>query len=314
MSNLFDCRVAFAEKLCERAELDERIVVVVNDSVSSGKLTEFGRRFPERLINVGIAEQNMVGVAAGLARTGLTPIVSAASCFLTGRATEQIKVDVAYSRAGVKLVGMSPGVSYGALGATHHSIEDVSWMRAIPDLPIAVPSDDVDTAAALDAALSLDGPVFIRVPRTPLPRLVELRTPFRFGAHRVLRDGADLLLCCNGVLTHIALIAAERLALSGIETRVLEVGSVRPLDPVAISRNAHGVQGVVTIEEGVTAGGMGSAVVSALARQTACRALSLGIDEFAPTGSPEQILRACRLDVDGLHATILDWLSARHAA
>lgn len=313
MPDLFDCRVAFAEALCERAERDDRIVVVVNDSVSSGKLTEFGRRFPKRLINVGIAEQNMVGVAAGLARTGLTPIVSAASCFLTARATEQIKVDVAYSRAGVKLVGMSPGVSYGALGATHHSIEDVSWMRAIPDLPIAVPSDDADTAAALEAALALDGPVFIRVPRTPLPRLM-LGDPFRFGAHRVLRNGTDLLLCCNGVLTHIALIVAERLAGSGIETRVVEVGSVRPLDPVAISQYARGVQGVVTIEEGVTSGGMGSAVVSALARKIACRALCLGIDSFAPTGSPEQILRACRLDADGLQATIFGWMSGRDAA
>lgn len=314
MKNQFDCRIAFSNKLIECADVNNRIVVVVNDSISSGKLTEFSRRFPDRLINVGIAEQNMVGVAAGLARAGFTPIVTAASCFLTARAMEQIKVDVAYSQAGVKLVGMSPGVSYGALGATHHSIEDVSWIRAIPDLPIAVPSDDVDTAGALEAALAIDGPVFIRVPRTPIPRLDQLKAPFRFGAHRLLRDGSDLLLCCNGVLTHVALILAEHLADMGIETRVLEIGSVRPLDSAAIVRHALGVRAVVTVEEGVTSGGMGSAVVSTLARQGAFHVLSIGIDEFAPTGSSEQIMRACGLDPNGLQATIMEWLSTKLAA
>jgi len=314
MPEFFDCRTTFADELTKLAERDNRIVVVVNDSVSSGKLSMFAKRFPDRLINVGIAEQNMVGIAAGLARTGLTPIVSAASCFLTGRAMEQIKVDIAYSAANVTLVGMSPGVSYGALGATHHSIEDVSWMRAIPSLPIAVPSDDIDSAGALKAALEIGGPAFIRIPRTPLPRLDCLQTPFRFGSHRVLREGADILFCCNGVLTHLALSVAERLAKSGIHVRVLEVASVRPLDSVALARHAEGVKGVVTVEEGATSGGMGSAVVAAVTRVRAVHTLSLGIDAFAPTGSPEQIMHAYGLDLEGLHATIHKWFSARLAA
>lgn len=314
MSSTYDCRSALAAFLLGRAAQDERLVVVVNDSVSSGKLTEFAGVFPERLINVGIAEQNMVGIASGLARSGMRPVVCAASCFLTGRAMEQIKVDVAYSQANVTLVGMSPGVAYGALGATHHSIEDVSWMRAIPNIRIAVPSDDLDTVEAVRSALAVEGPAFVRVPRILLPRVTTPGDPFRFGAHRILREGRDLLVCCNGIMTSAVLQVASNLARKGVELRVLELASVRPLDEAQIARCAQDVAGVVTIEEGVTAGGIASAVLAAISRATPKPALCLGIDEFAPTGSPEQILRACGLDVDGLESTIENWFMARNAA
>ena len=158
-----DCRVAFAETLIALAEADRRIVAVVNDSVGSSNLKEFKRRFPDRLINVGIAEQNLVGVSAGLASAGKIPFTCGASCFLTGRALEQVKADLAYSRHNVKLCGMSSGMAYGELGPTHHSIEDLAWTRAIANLTVIVPADPIETAGAVRAAVAIDGPVFLRL-------------------------------------------------------------------------------------------------------------------------------------------------------
>ena len=149
-----DCRVAFAETLIALAEADRRIVAVVNDSVGSSNLKEFKRRFPDRLINVGIAEQNLVGVSAGLASAGKIPFTCGASCFLTGRALEQVKADLAYSRHNVKLCGMSSGMAYGELGPTHHSIEDLAWTRAIANLTVIVPADPIETAGAVRAAVA----------------------------------------------------------------------------------------------------------------------------------------------------------------
>ena len=164
-----DCRIAFADTLVALAEADPRIVAVVNDSVGSSNLKEFKRRFPDRLINVGIAEQNLVGVSAGLASAGKIPFTCGASCFLTGRALEQVKADLAYSRHNVKLCGMSSGMAYGELGPTHHSIEDLAWTRAIANLTVIVPADPIETAQAVRAAAAIDGPVFLRVSRMPVP-------------------------------------------------------------------------------------------------------------------------------------------------
>ena len=164
-----DCRVAFAETLIDLAASDPRIVALTNDSVSSSNLKEFQRRFPDRMINIGIAEQNLVGVSAGLASAGKIPFTCGASCFLTGRALEQIKADVAYSRHNVKLCGMSSGMAYGELGATHHSIEDLAWTRAIANLTVIVPADPSETAQAVRAAAAIDGPVFLRLSRMPVP-------------------------------------------------------------------------------------------------------------------------------------------------
>ena len=168
MSSLFDCR-EHSLRLCCTGRADPRIVVVANDSIGSSNLKEFRNRFPDRLINVGIAEQNMVGVSAGLAGAGKIPFTCGASCFLTARALEQIKVDLAYSRHNVKLCGMSSGMAYGELGPTHHSIEDVAWTRAIADLPVIVPADPIETAQAVRAIARFDGPAFLRLSRLPVP-------------------------------------------------------------------------------------------------------------------------------------------------
>src|SRR5215217_522338 len=169
MIELYDCRDAFNDQLLALAHADPRIVAVVNDSVGSSKLNQFGKTFPKRLVNVGIAEQNMVGVGAGLANGGLIPFVTGAAPFLTGRALEQIKADLAYSNANVKLCGISSGMAYGELGPTHHSIEDIAWLRAIADLTVVVPADPIETAQAIEVAATTPGPMFIRISRLPVP-------------------------------------------------------------------------------------------------------------------------------------------------
>ena len=212
----YDCRNAYVKTLADLAHEDHRIVGVVNDSVGSSKLDAFKKAFPDRLINVGIAEQDMVGVAAGLANGGRIVFVSAASCFLTARALEQIKADVAYSNRNVKLCGMSPGMAYGELGPTHHSIEDIAWLRAIDNMTIVVPADPIETASAMRWAAATEGPAFIRVSRMSVPEVYPADYEFVPGKAVTLRDGDDVTIISNGTVLWRALAAAEQLAEEGI--------------------------------------------------------------------------------------------------
>src|SRR3954468_13406264 len=225
----FDCRNAYVETLAELAHENHRIVGVVNDSVGSSKLDAFKRAFPDRLINVGIAEQDMVGVAAGLANGGRIAFVSAAACFLTARALEQIKADVAYSNRNVKLCGMSPGMAYGELGPTHHSIEDIAWLRAIDNMIIVVPASPMETAAAMRWAAVTEGPAFIRVSRMATPEVYGDGYEFAPGKAYTLRDGSDVTIISNGTVLWRALAAAEKLAAEGVSARVISMPTVKPL-------------------------------------------------------------------------------------
>src|SRR5215207_7630193 len=196
----YDCRKAFADELIALAREDPRVVAVCNDSVGSSNLGDFREEFPDRLINVGIAEQDLVGVGAGLANGGFIPFVSAAAPFLTGRALEQIKADAAYSDVHVVLCGQSPGMSYGELGPTHHSIEDLSWTRAIANLDVAVPADPAQTRAAVRWAAYADGPVYLRVPRFKVPDVTPDGAPFEPGRGLRLTDGDDATVIAVGTL------------------------------------------------------------------------------------------------------------------
>lgn len=296
-----DCRVPFAHELIELARVDERIVAVCNDSVSSSNLGEFRSLFPERMFNVGIAEQNMVGVAAGLANAGLIPFVCAASPFLTGRATEQIKADVAYSRANVKLVGMSPGVSYGELGPTHHSIEDIAWMRAIDGLPIVTPADDEQTRGAVRWAAAHEGGVFLRIGRFKVPSVSAGQDPaFTFGVSNLLRAGDDVTIIASGVTVSRALAAAELLADRSVSARVLNISTISPLDSTAVIAAARETGRIVVAEESVTRGGLGGAVAELLAESLPVPMRLIGVNSFAPTGSVEFLLEHFGLSPEGI--------------
>jgi transketolase len=306
---MYDCRDAFAETLLELVRSDPRVIVVVNDSVGSTKVSVVGKEFPERVINVGIAEQDLVGVGAGLANGGRIPFVCAASPFLTSRALEQIKVDAAYSKANLKLVGVSSGVAYGELGPTHHSIEDVAWMRAIADLTVVVPSDPVDTAAAIRLAHATEGPVFIRTSRMPVPMVHGPDFVFRFGAATCLRAGTDITLIANGVMVHRALDAAELLAAAGISARVVEMATASPIDADAIVAAARETRGIVTVEEHTVRGGLGGAVAEVVVTHHPAPMRILGIPGvFAPTGSSEFLLDHFGLNAVGIEAAALSIL------
>lgn len=298
---LRDCRDAFAAELLRLAEEDERVVAVCNDSVGSSKLGEFQRRWPKRLVNVGIAEQNMVGVAAGLANGGMLPFVCAASCFLTGRALEQVKADIAYSNANVKLCGMSSGMAYGALGPTHHSIEDFAWTRAIANLAVVAPADADETAQAARRAAERDGPVFLRLSRMGVPDVSPPGHRFEIGRAAVLREGGDVAIIANGVMTCRALEAAETLAGEGVQCRVVNMATVRPLDEDAVAKAAEETRGIVTCEEHSIYGGLGGAVAEIVAVRRPRRMRILGVPGcFAPTGSPSWLLEHFGLSPTGI--------------
>jgi transketolase len=303
MSRAQDCRSAFAETLADLANEDPRIVAVVNDSVSSSGLSSFQRRFPDRLINVGIAEQDMIGIAAGLASSGKIPFVCGAAAFLTGRALEQIKVDLAYSRRNVKLAGMSSGLGYGALGPTHHSIEDLAWTRVLPNLVVIVPSDPLETRQATRAAAAHDGPVFLRLSRMPMPPLHPPDYEYRIGTAALLRDGSDVTLVANGVLLARALAAADLLAADGIRARVLNMATVKPIDAAAIEAAARETGAIVTIEEHAIIGGLGGAVAETVVSTVPVPVRMLGVPGiFAPTGSATWLLEQFGLDAKGISA------------
>ncbi len=314
MSQLFDCRDAFANALETLARADRRVVAVVNDSVGSSKVGRFGKEFSGRLINVGIAEQNMVGIAAGLANAGKLPFVCAASCFLTARALEQIKVDLAYSNANVKLCGMSSGVAYGELGPTHHSIEDIAWTRAIANLVVIVPADPLETEQAVYAAARFVGPIFLRLSRMPVPTIYTRDYSFEIGRAACLRDGSDITLIANGTMVIRALGAAALLAERGVQARVLNMASVQPIDREAIIAAAGQTGGIVTIEEHTIYGGLGSAVAEVVVTTRPVPMRILGFPGvFAPTGSAEWLFNYFGLTPAGICAAALELVEARHS-
>ena len=296
----YDCRQTFVETLLELAQTDSRIVAVCNDSVGSSNLGAFAKAFPKRLINVGIAEQNMVGVAAGLANGGFIPFVCAAGPFLSGRATEQIKADIAYSNFPAILCAMSPGMSYGELGPTHHSIEDFAWMRAISNLVVMAPVDPKQTREALRWAATAGKPVYMRVARFKIPAVTPDDHEFVMGQADLLRDGKDVTLIAIGTMVSRALDAAKLLAAEGIDARVLNMATLKPVDAAAIVAAARDTGAIVTAEEGIIYGGLGSAVAEVSAQNCPVPMRILGVPGFAPTGSASFLLEHFGLTAAGI--------------
>jgi transketolase len=245
-------------------------------------------------------------VGAGLANGGLIPFVSAAAPFLTGRALEQIKADVAYSNTHVILCGQSPGMAYGELGPTHHSIEDLSWTRAIDNLKVLVPADPAQTRAAVRYAVENPGPLYLRVPRFKVPEVTPEDAPLEPGRAIELMDGDDVTVIAVGTMVSRALEAAERLRADGIAARVLNVPFVDPLDDSAVLSAARETRGIVTVEEGIVSGGLGAAVASLVAQHHPVPMRILGVTGFAPTGSAGFLLDHFGLTSDGI-------VSAAHA-
>lgn len=298
-----DCRNAWVATLEALAAEDERIVAVVNDSIGSSKLNGFATRFPDRTVNVGIAEQLMVGVAAGLANGGKIPFVSAASCFLTGRALEQIKADIAYSGYNVKLIGQSSGIAYGELGATHHSIEDLAWLRPLAQITAIVPADSWETEQAIRWAAAQDGPVFVRVSRMPVPDLDIPNREFRAGRAERVREGNDVAIIACGTTVHLAAAASDALRSEGIAASVLNMATINPLDEDALDGAAK-TGAIVTVEEAHVRGGLGGAVAEWTAASHPVRVARMGFDGFRTTGSVDHLFGEAGLSPEGIAAQV----------
>lgn len=311
-AKLSDCRDAFASTLEALANENKNVVAVCNDSVGSSKLAGFRDSFPERLINVGIAEQNMVGVGAGLANGGKIPFVCGAASFLTGRALEQIKADVAYSETNVKLVGISSGMAYGNLGATHHSIEDFAWIRALPNVPVIAPADRIETAATVKWAAETEGGCFLRLSRVGVPDLLPEDHVFELGRANLLQDGSDITIIANGTLTHRAVSAAAVLATQNISARVLNMATVRPIDAAAIVSAAQNTGAIVTCEEHTTFGGLGSAVAEVVVDESPVPMKRLGVPGiFAPTGPANFLLDEFGMSAKGISTSAIELIKRK---
>jgi transketolase len=254
----------FSQTLMDLAQADPQLRVVTSDSRGSGKLLPYAQAFPEQLVEVGIAEQNLVGISAGLASTGKTVFAVSPASFLTARSLEQIKNDVCYADHPVTLVGISAGVSYGALGSTHHSLHDLAALRAIHNIAIVVPADNLETAAAVRAAADLPQPVYLRFGKRPLPHLHAPDTEFEIGKAITIRDGRDLAFIANGETVCQSLAAAEILAEAGLTCRVLSMHTVKPLDAASVLTAARECRAVITVEEHHAYGGLGEACAAVL--------------------------------------------------
>lgn len=301
----------FAATLLTLATADSNLIVVTSDSRGSGKLAPYGLALPEQIVEVGIAEQNLVGITAGLAACGRKAFGVSPSCFLTARALEQIKNDICYSDVPAVLVGISAGVSYGALGSTHHSLHDLAVLRAIHNLTIIVPADNFETREAIRFAARAPRPVFVRFGKTAMPDLVPPGTRFEAGRGLTLRDGRDVAFLASGETVVHALLAAARLAKLGIAARVVSLHTVKPLDSTAILAAGRECRAVVTVEEHMLAGGLGEAVASKLLQAgVAPRFRMVGFpDEDTVTGSQADLFRHYGISMEGLSATALALLA-----
>lgn len=295
----------FAATLQELATADRRIVAVTSDSRGSGKLAPFGAALPQQIVEVGIAEQNLVGITAGLAAAGRKAFGVSPSCFLTARALEQIKNDVCYSDVPGVLVGISAGVSYGALGSTHHSLHDLAALRAIHNITVIVPADNFETREAVRFAARAAKPVFLRFGKAPMYGLHAAGSKFDAGRALPLREGRDVAFLATGETVVHAVLASAHLAAQGIGARVLSFPTVKPLDRDAVLAAGRECRAVITVEEHSVHGGFGEAVASTLLTAgLAPRFRIVGLpDEDTVTGSQADIFRHYGISMEGLSTT-----------
>ena len=306
----------FAQTLIELAENDRDILICTSDSRGSGRVTPFAENFPQQIVEIGIAEQNLVGVSAGLSSMGKKVFTISPACFLTARSLEQIKNDVAYSDHPVKIVGISAGVSYGALGTTHHSLHDFAVMQAINNIDIVAPADNFETLKVIQAAINHPRPLYIRFGKKAMPHLHTAETHFEIGKAIQLtpiQDSYDVVFIAIGETVAPAFLASQDLVSEGLKCCVLSVHSLRPFDELAVRQAVEKSKVVVTVEEHSINGGLGSRVASFLMQAGINRPFRIvGIpDEHTVTGSQGEIFKHYGISPQGLAKTATQLLEQR---
>ena len=312
MSKMIATREAYGEALRQLGDENTDIVALDADLAKSTKSYDFGKVFPDRFFDMGVAEQNMIGTAAGLASAGKIPFCSSFAIFAAGRAFEQIRNSVAYSALNVKIGASHAGITVGEDGGSHQSVEDLALMRVLPNMTVFVPADAVETAGAVRAAAAIDGPVYIRLGRAPVPVLHQPDFQFQPGKGVLLREGKDAAIIACGIMTTAALTAAAQLAEQGIDTAVLNIHTLKPLDAGSIIRLAKSTGALVTAEEHSIIGGLGSAVAEVLAENYTAPLKRVGItDKFGVSGKPDELLEHYGLTPSGIVAAVKEVLSRK---
>ncbi len=304
-------RTVFTNTLLELAKKDRNIIAIVTDSRGSVTLEKFAQELPGQLVEVGIAEQNAVGIGAGLAKSGKKVFVCGPSCFLSGRASEQVKVDVAYSRSNVKIFGVSGGISYGALGASHHSIQDIALMRAIPEMTVILPSDTRQTRKMTQVLVNHVGPVYIRVGRDAVPDVYEEDgAPFEIGKANVVMEGSDITLIGTGETVRTSMDAALLLREKGIQARVIDLFTLKPMDTDTIVKAAKETGRIITVEDHSIHGGLGAAVAETVCQHCPVPMKILGLpDEPIVTGTAKEAYRAYGMTAENIVQIAVGMLS-----
>ena len=298
------------EVLMEAAKTDKNIVALCSDSRGSGSFTPFAQNYPEQFVETGIAEQNLVSIAAGLAKCGKKAYAVSPACFLSTRSYEQCKIDVAYSDTNVKLIGISGGVSYGALGMSHHSAQDIAALSAIPNMRVYIPSDAYQTEALTKALLKDEKPAYIRVGRNAVdPVYEEGNVPFEMDHATVVCDGSDAAIVACGEMVKPAKDAAKLLGQEGISVRVLDMYCVKPLDREAVIETAKNVKAIVTVEEHAPFGGLGSMVAQVVGEHCPKKVVNLSLpDAQVITGTSKEVFDHYGLNAEGIAAKVREIL------
>lgn len=290
---------------------DGKPVVALDADVAKSTRTVWVRdQYPEHFLDMGIAEQDMVGTASGLALGGMIPFASTYGVFLAGRAWDQIRTTVCYNNLNVKLAGAHAGISVGPDGATHQALEDVALMRVLPNMTVVVPCDAVETEKATLALAEREGPCYIRFGREAVPVITDEDSPFEIGKANVLRDGKDAVLFANGAMVYEGLEAAKQLAGEGIDLMVVNLHTVKPLDQEAVLTAARKTGRVITAEEHQAAGGMGSAVAECLAQNYPVPMRILGMqDGFGESGAPDELMKRYGFSSDAIYQAVKDFVA-----
>ena len=299
-------RDGFGKGLVDAGEKDDRVVVLCADLAESTRSHWFKEKFPDRYIEIGVAEQNMATIAAGLANYGKIPFITSYAVFSPGRNNEQIRTTISLNNLPVKICGAHAGISVGPDGATHQALEDIALMRVQPRMTVIVPCDAIEARKATFVAAFLPGPVYIRFGREKSPVFTTEKTPFEIGKAIILREGKDATIISCGMLLYNALIAAEELSKEGIEATVINSHTVKPLDIETIVNSIKETKAAVTVEEHQIAGGLGSAIAEALSQHFPAPQEFVGVhDRFGESGEPDELVEAFGMGVKDIKAAIL---------
>ena len=294
-------RQSFGEALLEIGRKNEDIVVLDADLSSATKTDIFAKQFPDRFINVGIAEQNLIGIAAGLSSYGKEPFVSTFAAFAAGRAYDQIRSSICYPELNVKICATHSGITVGEDGATHQMLEDLSLMRTIPNMLVMSPSDDVQTKWAIEEITKIQGPVYVRLARLATPVIYNEKQKFEIGKMVQLGDGTDGAVFATGVMVAEALKAQEELKAQGINIRVVDVHTIKPIDREMIVKCAKETKKIITIEDHSIIGGLGSSVCEVLSEEYPSKVIRIGMkDKFGKSGKGEQLLKYFKMNSDAI--------------